>query len=60
MARSNKSKVTNEIRPKEFSEYQGIDFIREELASVERQIDSLNVVASFLAIRLRQLEQNEK
>ena len=34
------------------------DFVREELANVERQIDNLNVIASFLAIRLRQLEQN--
>ena len=34
------------------------DFIREELANIERQIDNLNVIASFLAIRLRQLEQN--
>lgn len=35
-----------------------LDFLREELASVERQIDNLNTVASFLTIRLRQLEQN--
>ena len=34
------------------------DFIREELANIERQIDNLNIIASFLAIRLRQLEQN--
>lgn len=34
------------------------DFLRDELASVERQIDTLNTVASFLAIRLRQMEQN--
>lgn len=35
-----------------------LDFLREELASIERQIDNLNTIASFLAIRLRQLEQN--
>jgi transposase-like protein len=34
------------------------DFVREELANVERQIDNLNVIASFLTIRLRQLEHN--
>lgn len=34
------------------------DFVREELANIERQIDNLNVIASFLAIRLRQMEQN--
>ena len=34
------------------------DFIREELASVERQIDNLHTIASFLAVRLRQMEQN--
>lgn len=34
------------------------DFVREELAAVERQMDNLSRIASFLAIRLRQLEQN--
>ena len=34
------------------------DFVREELANIERQIDNLNTIASFLAIRLRQMEQN--
>lgn len=34
------------------------DFIREELANVERQIDNMQTIASFLTIRLRQLEQN--
>jgi hypothetical protein len=34
------------------------DFVRDELANIERQIDNLNTIASFLAIRLRQLEQN--
>ena len=34
------------------------DFVREELASLERRIDDMQTVASFLAIRLRQLEQN--
>ena len=34
------------------------NFLREELASIERQIDNLHTIASFLAIRLRQMEQN--
>ena len=34
------------------------DFVREELATVERRISDMQTVASFLAIRLRQLEQN--
>ena len=36
------------------------EFVREELASIERQIDSLSIIASFLTIRLRQLEQNDQ
>lgn len=35
-----------------------VNFVREELASIERQIDNLHTIASFLAIRLRQMEQN--
>ena len=34
------------------------NFLREELASIERQIDNLHTIASFLTIRLRQMEQN--
>lgn len=61
-------KVTNKVFDKEYSkakmifEHKPVDpaleFLRDELASVERQIDTLNTVASFLTIRLRQMEQN--
>lgn len=34
------------------------NFLREELTSIERQIDNLHTIASFLTIRLRQMEQN--
>jgi len=34
------------------------DFVRAELATLERQIENLNTIASFMSIRLRQLEQN--
>ena len=34
------------------------DFLREELAGIERQIDNLHTIASFLTIRLRQMEHN--
>jgi transposase-like protein len=50
-----KIRMNKEIAPKPTP---NTDFVREELANVERQIDNLNVIASFLAIRLRQLEQN--
>ena len=48
-----KIRMNKEIAPKPTP---NTDFVREELANVERQID--NLIASFLAIRLRQLEQN--
>lgn len=50
--------VNPPITPKPPAQDPALDFLREELASVERQIDNLNTVASFLTIRLRQLEQN--
>lgn len=48
------SKIVFEHKPVD----PALEFLRDELASVERQIDTLNTVASFLTIRLRQMEQN--
>lgn len=35
-----------------------VNFLREELANIEQKIDDLNTIAAFLAVRLRQMEQN--
>lgn len=61
MRKESKVKASNKLPP--MPKFQpkpdpGVEFLREELASVERRIDTLNTVASFLAIRLRQMEQN--
>jgi transposase-like protein len=53
-----KERVTSPISIKAPKPTPNADFVREELANVERQIDNLNVIASFLTIRLRQLEHN--
>lgn len=34
-----------------------LDALKAELATVEKQMDNLSVIASFLAIRIRQMEQ---
>ena len=35
----------------------GIALLKAELATIEKQMDNLSVIASFLAIRIRQMEQ---
>ena len=53
-----KERVVSPISIKAPKPTPNADFVREELVNVERQIDNLNVIASFLTIRLRQLEHN--